>query len=60
MACFKRACCVQGRFQLGLNYWGKRESFERRRANGFKKSLTIFQINEICRKGEESRFFSVA
>lgn len=59
MACFERAACVQGRFQLGLNYWRKRESFERKGANGFKKSLKICQINEICRRGEESNFFSV-
>lgn len=57
MACFERACYVQGRFLLGLNHWRKRESFERKGVNGFKKSLKICEINEICRKGEEIFFF---
>lgn len=57
MVCSERACCVQGRFLLSLNHWSKRESFERKGLNGFKKCLKIFQINEICRKGKESNFF---
>jgi len=48
VACFERTCCVQGRFQVGLNYWRERESFEKKGANGFKQSVKICQINEIC------------
>ena len=57
VACFERTCCVQGRFQVGLNYWRERESFEKKGANGFKQSVKICQINEICWSREGSDFF---
>lgn len=57
VSCFKRAYYVQGRFQLGLNFWRKGKRFERKGTDRFKKSLEICQVNKISRKGEESYFF---